>query len=163
MLTPRYIPIIVACFTAACATSPTICQTQPCRGTGASAAPYVFHDIISIMAGETLALDATETGGRIHGFQMIEADGGTVPDLVLEFEKDSDEVILHINSKIDQFLKFHIQMRFEGRDEWYETTSCAVMPKAYNVELWTDPIEELRLFDFRIVEEGSEEANICQY
>jgi len=139
------------------------CEANPCRQTENGPVPFILDDRISIVEGERLSLAATEVDGRLVDFREFGVGDGPVPILILEFEKNLDEIALHIDSTFDRYLKFHIQMRFEGRSDWFETTSCALMPYASNVELWSDPIEELRLFDFHVVEEGSEEANICQY
>ena len=138
------------------------CETNPCRWTDNGPEPFVVDDQISIKRGETLPLAATESGGKLTGFRVLGPDDPTTPVITLEFETDPNDIALHIDSTFDQYLKFHILMRFHGEDDWYETTSCSLMPHASNIELWNDPIEELRVFGFRVVEEGSEEANICQ-
>ena len=160
-----------------------LCETQPCRQPGdfeiqfdggrhietiGNAQPYIQNDEISIKPGESLVIEGTVRDRRLASLRVQHGTPTAAPVLILEFEQNGSERTLTIKNSFDVAFKFHIDMRFAGKDAWYETSSCGLGPSPSadtpfytNVELWSDPIAELILFDFRVVE--PDEAFQCVY
>lgn len=161
-----------------------LCQTQPCREAGSvevqvggdqtvsetipSPEPFILNDTISIRPGELLVVEARIMGSQLRELLVQKGAPTAAPILIFEFEQGAADRVLTIKNSFDHAIKFHIDMRFVGSDEWYQTTSCPLGPSPgggtpfwTNVEHWQDPIAELKLSDFRLVDLNS--VGACGY
>lgn len=146
--------------------------------------PLVFDDQILIMPGDIVVVEGDIVDGKLTGMrlvmlkptigdQLIGSD--RLPDvlnpersIVFEFRQEGSQRVLTGRNGFPEILKFHAHMRFQNDDNWYNTSTCSLKATPLGleyvvVELWQDPIVELALTDFHVIDPDSEEAGLCIY
>ncbi len=78
------------------------------------------------------------------------------PVVTLEFFADKvnkELLVLVIGSSYPRVVRYRAAARQKGRREFYETNVLRLNPKIPVFEGWSDPFEELVLFDFKLTNE----------
>lgn len=120
--------------------------------------PVVQGDTISLLPGEQVLIEADMTNGIVTNFRQVDSILYPEKTLMFTFSQMEEEVtmILHVANPFDEILKYRIDMiDFEGHPHY--TSSCPVMSGVSAIEIWHHAIPELKISNFRVLEE---DANI---
>ena len=118
--------------------------------------PWVVEEsLVSIIPGETLHIEVdVGKDGRLERLRAVPEV--TVPDrtvtLVFTATAGSTEKMLEVKNPFDRPLRFELGMQLAGRDGFYKTSSVPAVPRGSAVELWHDPIVQLIVTGFRLLD-----------
>ena len=115
--------------------------------------PATLKDKVTIAVGKKLFVQFERKGEVLTRPKVVEAASKEPPTVSFNFIKQGDMLILATENPFSKDFKFRALMRVEGRKALAETSIVPVKPKLVNFELWQDPIEELILFDFKLIDE----------
>ena len=118
--------------------------------------PATLKDKLSIRPGETLVVGFKQEGDKLTDPKKIEKPPEEPTTPSFKFSNDQGQVMLMTRNPYAKNLKFRALMRVKGSKDYVETSIVPVYHGLFGVELWQDPIEELILFDFRLVEPEKE-------
>jgi len=127
-------------------------------------APYVYGGQVSIVAGETLYISAKEDGGKLVGMAVVENVDQQEKAIALEFRQLADHsgrpMLLIVKNPYKKHLKYRGFIHPAGKKAFYSTSLCPVIPGGRVFEEWPNPIIQLLLTDFHLVDE--ETRLICE-
>ena len=124
--------------------------------------PYVIDGVVSVIAGETILLEAVPGGGVLADLRFVPAVANPERTVILKFEQDPEiGMILTVTNPFSRPMKYTAGIHRPGYDEFHRTTSCPVMPGTKTWEHWQEPLIQLLLFDFRFVDANDQQAMVC--
>jgi hypothetical protein len=128
------------------------------KGAGAGAArkpidPAQIKDKIAINLDQKIDLQFDQKGGAISGPKVVDKPKAEVPTVHVEFTGRGDDLTLSTKNPFTKDLTFRALARHKGRKAFFETSIVPVKAGLFSLELWREPIEELVLFDFKLVDE----------
>jgi hypothetical protein len=134
----------------------------------AAAPPPVQGNLINIFAGETLYIEAEESGDLLVNFRAVQTITNPKNTLTFCFFQDPSiadgtHMVLIAESPFARPIKYHLGMRLHEGQNFYKTSSCPVRGGVKMLELWPHPISHLTIGDMRFLDPNSQEAGICQY
>jgi hypothetical protein len=114
--------------------------------------PATLQDKVMISVGKELAVQFQQDGDSLSHPKVVEKPTDAPPTLSLDFRKQGDNLILTTKNPFRNDLKFRAAARLKDRKEYFETSIVPVKAGLLSFELWRDPIEELVLFDFELID-----------
>lgn len=113
--------------------------------------PATLKDKLSIKPGETFVVHFEPKGDRLTNPKKVDKPPKEPTTPTFAFSKAKGQLMLMTRNPYSKNLKFRALMRVKGSDDFVETSIFPVIHGLSGLELWQDPIEELILFDFRLV------------
>jgi hypothetical protein len=130
--------------------------------------PIVQGDMVTIFPGDNLFVEANFEGRKLKSLKSV-SDIAT-PERTIEFNFSQSEkigdgtgMVLKVRNPFDRPLKFHVGKMILEDDRIMKTSSCPVVAKGMSFEHWPEPIFQLVVEDFRLIEPGTKEASACVY
>lgn len=127
--------------------------------------PYVLDGVINVLAGESLKVEAADTGDRFLTLRYAEADGDPERTLTVSLEQTlsdtGNEMIFSIENPLPHAVKFRLAANRPGSPDLFYTQTCPVAPGDWAFEKWSGPIAQLVVFDVQILETSSSLAAAC--
>lgn len=127
--------------------------------------PYVLDGVINILAGESLKVEAADTGDRFLTLRYAESDGDPERTLTVSLEQTlseaGNEMIFSIENPLPHAVKFRLAANPPGSPDLIYTRTCPVAPGDWAFEKWSGPIAQLVVFDVEILESGTSLAAAC--
>ncbi len=124
--------------------------------------PYVIDGVVSILAGETIYVEAVPHGSTLAGLRFVLAIANPERTLTFQFEQSLGiGMVLTVTNPFSEPLKYSAGLHRPGYDEFHRTSICPVMPGTKTWEHWQEPLVQLVLFDFRFVDANDQEAMVC--
>ena len=114
--------------------------------------PAKLKEKVSITLGKKLEIQFEQSGDALTHPKIVEEASDKTPTVSIEFLKQGDNLILATKNPYPKNMKFRAAMRLKGRTDFRETTIVPVVAKLFSFEAWQDPIEELVLFEYKLVE-----------
>ena len=114
--------------------------------------PAKLKDKVTIAVGKKLVVQFEQKGDALRNPKVVEKPGDKPPTPTFDFIKKDDNLILSTKNPYPKDLKFRALARLKGRKDYFETSIVPVKSGLFGIELWQDPIEELILFDFKLVD-----------
>jgi hypothetical protein len=114
--------------------------------------PSTLQDKVTISVGKALAVQFQQDEDSLSHPKVVEKLTDDPPALSLDFRKQGDNLILVTKNPFRKDLKFRAAARLKGRKDYFETSIVPVKAGLVSFELWQDPIEELVLFDFKLID-----------
>jgi hypothetical protein len=127
--------------------------------------PIVREDRVTVLAGETVYIEAAMRDGRLVDLAAVAANGHPERTLVIALSQEPGrpDMMLQITNPFPQPVKYHALMVRPGTDGLYETSSCPVMGDGRGAfEMWPNAIYQLVLFDFRLLDKDGASMS-CEY
>jgi hypothetical protein len=115
--------------------------------------PSTLKDKVSIRVGTRLIVRFDQKDDALSNPRMVEEPGEEPPTPIFDFRVVGGNYLLATKNPFKKDLKFRALARLKGRQEYFETTIVPVKSGLFGIEHWQDPIEELVLFEFALVEE----------
>lgn len=140
MTTARALPL----FLIAVVTSATAAPDEPVD-------PAKLKDKVTIAPGKTLAVQFEQNGDALSSPRVVEKAEGKTPTVNFRFLNQGDTLILATRNPFPKDLKFRALYRLKGHKDYVETSIVPVKSGLLGFELWQDAIEELVLFEFKLV------------
>ncbi len=138
-------------------------QRQPFRDLNHSGKPAASAPPggISIKIGESRRIQFEIDGAQLVNAKVAPA-ADTKNSFLLEFRRQKADRILFLQHSFPETIRVKCMARLQGHDAYFETDLLPIPPNTINPELWSEPIEELVLFDFHIAGSDSEGPHITQ-
>ncbi|WP_406698504.1 hypothetical protein V5E97_06440 [Singulisphaera sp. Ch08] len=114
--------------------------------------PSTLKDKVTIEVGKSIAVRFEQQGNTLTRPKIVEKAADQPTTLSLDFRKQDDMLILVTKNPFPKDLKFRALARLKGRKSYFETSIVPVKAGLLSFELWQDPIEELILFDFTLID-----------
>jgi hypothetical protein len=121
--------------------------------------PGPIKDKITIKPGQEVRVRFTRDGDAISAPKVVtatkdEAKAQAKPEIVhFDFSKKDEDLMLTTQNPFSKNFVFRADARYKGRTTYLETSIVPVKAGIFGIETWRDPIEELLLFDFKLVDE----------
>ena len=115
--------------------------------------PAPIKEKLSIKLDQKLDVQFSRKGEAISGPKVVDKPQAGVPTVHIEFKKQDEGLMLATQNPFPKSLAFRALMRYKGRTSYVETSIVPVGAGLFGIELWQDPIEELVLFDFKLVDD----------
>lgn len=115
--------------------------------------PRKLKDSITIAIGEKCEVQFEEKGDALLKPVKVTTPDAAKPLISLNFKNERDMPLLVIRNAFPRTLEFRAAMKLKGRKDYIETSILPVGSNMSNYESWSDPIEELVLFDFKLTNE----------
>ncbi len=114
--------------------------------------PAKIKDKVTIALGKKLVVQFEQKGDVLSRPTKVEKPRDKPPTPTFEFSKVGENLILTTQNPFPKDLKFRALARLKGRKEYFETSIVPVERGIFGAEVWRDPIEELVLFDFKLID-----------
>jgi len=108
---------------------------------------------VKISLGKKLFVRFDQKGDALSNPKAVKQEGADRPTPVFDFSEIDDNLMLVKKNPFPKDLKFRALARLKGRKDYFETSIVPVKSGLFSIELWRDPIEELVLVDFKLVDE----------
>jgi hypothetical protein len=118
--------------------------------------PTKLKDKVTIALGKKSAVQFQRKGNKLSAPKVVEKATDDPPTLTFDFRKQDDNLMLMSKNPFKKDLKFRAAMRLKGQKEYIETSIVPVRAELLSFEVWGDPIEELVLFDFSLIDAEKE-------
>ena len=121
--------------------------------------PGLIKDKVTIKPGQEVRVRFTRNGDAISAPKVVdapknEAKADAKAELVhFDFSKKGEDLTLTTQNPFSKNFVFRAAARYKGRTDYLETSIVPVHAGIFGIEMWRDPIEELLLFDFKLVDE----------
>ena len=115
--------------------------------------PATIKEKVTINVGKKLYVRFEQKGDMLSNPKVVEKADPKTPTLTLDFLKQGDMLILATKNPFPKNLKFRALTRLKGRKDSFETSIVPVVANLASFELWQEPIEELVLYEFQLVDE----------
>lgn len=115
--------------------------------------PAKIKDKVKISVGEKLVVRFAQKDNTLSDPKTVKQAGTDPPTPVFDFNKLEDSLALTTKNPFPKDLKFRALMRLKGQKDYVETSIVPVKSGLFGIELWQDPIEELVLFEFKLVDD----------
>ena len=138
----RFLPVLLV----AAGPSAAACHAQTLD-------PAKLKDKVVIRVGQTLAVQFDRKGDALSRPKIVKAVVENPPTLSLDFRDQEKMLYLTAKNPFAKNLKYRALARHKGHKNYVETSIAPVMAGLFGVEIWQEPIEELVLFDFKLVSE----------
>jgi tetratricopeptide (TPR) repeat protein len=129
-------------------------QKQPFRDLNRRGKPFAnlsnISNKISVNFGHRIVAQFEVNGDLPVAPKVVEGKQEPVNSLSLEFRQDKRGRTLFLTHSFGRMLHARCLARLKDYDAYFETDILPVPPKTINPEIWSDPIEELVLFDFKL-------------
>lgn len=127
-----------------------------------STRPYVIDGVVSVIAGETIYVEAVPHGSTLAELRFVPAIANPDRTVTLKFEQSLGiGMVLTVTNPFSEPLKYSAGIHRPGYDEFHRTSICPVMPGVRTWEHWPEPLVQLLLFDFRFIDANDQEAMVC--
>ena len=113
--------------------------------------PATLKDKVTIKLGQKRNVRFEQEGHALVRPKVVDEVAKKPPTPSFDFQKMGDNLILITQNPFTKDLKFRAAMRLKGSKDYVETSIVPVIGGLFGAELWQDPIEELVLFDFKLV------------
>ena len=124
--------------------------------------PYVYEGVVSIIAGETIHVEATSLGGTLTDLRFVTAVANEERTITLKFEQRIGiGMLLTVTHPFSKPMKYSAGIHRPGYEEFHQTSICPVPREGGSWEHWPEPLVQLLLYDFRFVDENDPDAMIC--
>jgi hypothetical protein len=124
-----------------------------CAATDDTLDPSKIKDKVKIKIGEKLIVRFERKGDALSDPKTVKQSTADPPTPVFDFNKLDESLALTTKNPFPKDLKFRAIARLKGQKDYFETSIVPVKSGLFSVELWQDPIEELVLFEFKLVDE----------
>lgn len=115
--------------------------------------PAKIEDSIRITLGKKLTVQFQADGNTLKKPVITEHPDAKQPVLSLDFSQQDGNAMLDIKNGFPKALHCRCLARLKGKTAWFETNIVTIMAGLDDFESWGDPIEELVLFDFKLIDE----------
>lgn len=140
-------------------------QKQPFRDINRSEVPFAnidhIKDKVSIKIGEHMNAQFKVDGDRLVDPSVIDVKKERPDSLTLDFRHDKRGRTLLLTHSFKQTLQGRCLALLKDWDTYFETDILPIPPRTINPEIWSAPIVELVLFDFKVMGEKPEESEEC--
>ena len=166
----------------ACARPEYQCVTQPInvsliRKDGSKynqvlSAPTVIiqNGFISIFSGQTLYIEADINNDELVNLRLVPAIVHPEKTLTLKLEQTSlgsagNNMVFTVQNPFSKPVKYHAGLMplDAPEDAAYKTSTCPVIANISGFETWPEPIFQLVLSDFHMLEPDSKESGLCVF
>jgi len=114
--------------------------------------PAKIKDKVTISLGKKLVVRFEQKADALANPKIVKAEAKNSPTPVFSFAKLNENLALTTKNPYSRDLKFRALARLKNRKDYFETSIVPVKSGLFGIELWQDPIEELVLFDFKLVD-----------
>ncbi len=115
--------------------------------------PATLKDKVTIGLGKKLVILFELKGNSLSNPKVVEKPRDKPPTPSFDLRKMDDNLILTTKNPFQKDLTFRALARLKGRKDYFETSIVPVKSGLLSFELWQDPIEELVLFEFKLMDE----------
>lgn len=114
--------------------------------------PAKLKDKLSIEPGKKLVVRFKQEGNALTDPKVVANPADKAPAPTFDFCAMGDNLVLATKNPFPKDLKFRALPRIKGRKDYFETSIVPVKAGLFSFELWQDAIEELVLFDFKLID-----------
>jgi hypothetical protein len=114
--------------------------------------PAKIKDKVAINLGKKLVIRFEQKGDTLSSPKEAKQETTDPPTPTFNFSHIGQSLALTTKNPFSKDLKFRALARLKGRKDYFETSIVPVKSGLFGIELWQDPIEELVLFDFKLVD-----------
>ncbi len=124
--------------------------------------PYVIHGLISIIAGETIHIEAVSQGSALTELRYVPAVENPDRTITLKLEQVAEVgMILTVSNPFPKPLKYRAGIHRLGYEEFHRTSICPVPQGLKSYEHWPEPLIQILLVDFRFIDENDQDEMVC--
>jgi tetratricopeptide (TPR) repeat protein len=139
-------------------------QHQPMRDLNRSekAVPLPTQGTVAIKFGEKLTAHFEIDGEHLINPKTAKGNHLGKDSFALDFRPFKGQRCLFLQHSFAKIVRVRCLARLTGWDAYFETDLLPVPPNATNPEVWSEPIDELVLFDFHFTEIDPQHRAISQ-
>lgn len=115
--------------------------------------PATLKDKVTIDLGKKLFVQFTNKDDVLTKPKTVKKSAESPPTVQFDFRDQDGSPILITKNPFKKDMTFRALARRKGRKDYNETSIVPVKAGIFSLELWQEPLEELVLFDFKLVEE----------
>ena len=124
--------------------------------------PYVIHGLISIIAGETIHIEAVPQGSTLTDLRYVPAVENPDRTMTLKLEQVAEVgMILTVTNPFSKPLKYRAGIHRLGYDKFHQTSICPVPQGLKSYEHWPEPLIQILLVDVRFIDENDQDEMAC--
>ncbi len=113
--------------------------------------PVIHKRSITIFSGQTLNVEAVPgPDGRLGRFKLVRKVIHPAATLVLHLEQSSRGMLLMVHNPFDRPLRYEAGIRRLEDAGFTPTDVCPVMAKLGGIEMWPEPLFQVRLAGLRL-------------
>jgi hypothetical protein len=128
--------------------------------------PIVTANLITVLPGETIMVEATLDKGRLTNLTAVERITRPRRTLVFTLTQepsigDGLGMLLRVRSRFPGVLKYRLGLMLPADESLRQTSSCPLKEGVTARESWPFPVFQVIAADFRQVDPNSEAARRC--
>ena len=124
------------------------------------ARPGVVEDLVNLIPGETVYLEAQVKGDQLVGLKPVEKVAHPEHTLELDFKQERSmnppAMILKVKNPFKRDLVYEAGIQPEGRQDFFKTSTVPVPAGLQSYESWPHAITRVLLRDFRLQDAKTE-------
>ena len=115
--------------------------------------PAALKDKVTISVGKKLVVQFKQAVDALTDPRVVAKPADDPPTVSFDFRNQNDMIILSTKNPFRKDLQFRALARHKDRKDFFETSIVPVKAGLFSFELWQEPIEELVLFEFKLVDD----------
>jgi hypothetical protein len=118
--------------------------------------PASLKDSVKITLGKKVAVKFDVDGDLLKKPVIVEKLDTRDAGIKLDFSRKQGMIMLAISNGLKKSLHCRCLARLKGKSTYFETSIVTIGAGLDDFESWEDPIEELVLFDFKLVNQSGQ-------
>lgn len=114
--------------------------------------PSMLKDKVTIEVGKKSIIEFEQKNDALVNPKTVDKSSENPPTPSFEFTKKGDNLMLVTKNPYRKDMTFRALARLKGRKDYFETSIVPVRSGLLSFEVWSDPIEELILFEFKLTD-----------
>lgn len=112
-----------------------------------------IKDSVTLQLGSAGTIQFKQVGDKLTELKLVKTPEGDQTGIDVEFKKHPEFLAMKLKNNLTKSIRYRAAIRIKGRQDYVETSLIVpVAPGLFSYESWGDPIEELVLFDFQLVD-----------
>jgi hypothetical protein len=132
--------------------APIIAIVKTARPATKTVDPATIKEKITIGVGSKIDVQFDQKGEVLSNYKVVENPKDKASIVHMEFTTQGPGLTLVTKNPFPKDLSFRAIARHKGRKTYIETSIIPVKAGLLGFELWQEPIEELVLFDFKLID-----------
>jgi hypothetical protein len=132
--------------------SPIIASLKARKPAPKTIDPAAIKDKVTLTVGSKIDVQFDQKDKVLSNSRVVENPKDEVSSVHMEFSNQGQGLTLVTKNPFPKDLSFRAIARHKGRKTYIETSIVPVRAGLLSFELWQEPIEELVLFDFKLID-----------
>ncbi len=129
--------------------------------------PVIVDGMVMLFPGDRVYVEAEIKKKKLVNLKAVSEITDPSRTLVFDFSQKEmggiSNMVLNVKNPFEMVIKYHADMSMPGKEGFYQTSSCPVLPKIQGFEMWPHPIVQMFISDLRVYNDKASKKLSCEY